>query len=539
MTSVVSRTQGRRRAGLAVLGMSIGLAVLAMAPSGAAAAVQPNQCVQTNTPAPGDPVDFTCWGPKATVSGYEVRRGTDQVPLPQGVDGHVTDMRVDLVDANEGLVPISRLMLHHIVFLNFNRSDSACGGPGERFYGAGEERARLDLPEGYGYEFESSDLWAATWMYMNHRAQTDEAYVQYKLTVDPDPTIRPVRSYWLDVGNCQADPIYNVPGTDLPKVQKCKQVGKNAKPKSKRRAGACRKKAKRQRKARQRMIASEPTHAISKDVKIKLDGFLVAGWGHTHGGAQELTITKPSCGNMEVARSEPTWGDADHDFYNVKPILHEPGPIGMSAWRTESGIPVGNDQVIRLNSIYDNLQPHARVMGISVVYWVKRDGTLGDPEVEECGGAPGDVEFSSGTPNGESGRTEPVPFTVPLTGLDAGGNAIEIDGPPGAFRTLSNGATVTVGDRFFSEPNVIVKKGATLNYQFTGGEDHNVTLANGPMGIGSPDARGGAVYQQTFTRSGTYRLFCGLHPVQMSERVVVKDSLKKKRKKAKAKKRKK
>lgn len=524
---VRSRTQGRPHILGIALAFACAAAALGIAPGGAAAAVQPNTCVQTNSPAPGDPTDWTCWGPEATVSGYEVKRGNDRVPLPQGVDGHITDMEVELVDASEAPVPISRLMLHHIVFLNSGASDSACGGP-ERFYGAGEERSRMDLPDGYGYEYDQTDTWFTAWMYMNHRAQTDSAFVQYKLTIDPDPAIRPVRSYWLDVGNCQADPIYNVPGTELPAVQKCKKVGKNAKPKAKRRAAACRKKARRQRKARKRIAASEPTHTVSKDVEIKQNGFLVAGGGHTHGGSQELTITKPGCGNLEVARSEPTWGDADHDFYNVKPILHEPGPIGMSAWRTETGIPVKDGQVIRLNSVYDNVQPHTRVMGISVVYLAKRDAAV-DPPIVECAGAPADVERSSGTPNGEAGRTEPVPFTVPLTGLDASGNAFEIDGPPGRFRTLSTGATVTVGDRFFSEPNVIVKKGTTLSYVFVGNEWHNVTLANGPMGIGSPDARAGAndVYNQTFTRSGTYRLFCGLHPVQMSERVLVKDTLKK------------
>jgi plastocyanin len=98
---------------------------------------------------------------------------------------------------------------------------------------------------------------------------------------------------------------------------------------------------------------------------------------------------------------------------------------------------------------------------------------------------------------------------------------------------------VTVGDRFFSEPNVLVRPGATINYRFSGNELHNLTLANGPLGIGSPDARGGKVYSQTFTRAGTYRFFCGLHPVQMSERVVVENPKPKpkKRKKRKARKR--
>jgi plastocyanin len=117
---------------------------------------------------------------------------------------------------------------------------------------------------------------------------------------------------------------------------------------------------------------------------------------------------------------------------------------------------------------------------------------------------------------------------VPLTGLDSNLNAVEIDGPPGPFKTLADGATITVGDRFFSEPNVRITPGTTLRYRFSGNEPHNLTLANGPLGIGTQDAAGGTIYTQRFDRPGTYRFFCGLHPVQMSERVVVESPPKKK-----------
>ena len=284
-------------------------------------------------------------------------------------------------------------------------------------------------------------------------------------------------------------------------------------------------------------MPTEASHVNSKDVKSKHDGWIVTGAGHVHGGAKELNLTKPTCpGNPEVAESIPTWGNPDHAFYNVKPILHEPGPVGMSAFRAPDatadpndipGIPVANNQTLRLNSVYDDLQPHTRVMGIYVVYVAPRLGS--DPPIDQCGGPPPGTVVGPGTD--VPGRPGPVPFKVPLTGLDSNLNAIEIDGPPGDFKTLSSGATITVGDRFFSEPNVKITPGTTLNYSFTGNEQHNLTLANGPLGIGSPDANGGYVYSQKFDRPGTYRFFCGLHPVQMTERVVVENPKKKKKKK--------
>jgi plastocyanin len=524
-----SGTQGRVRGRRIALVVAVALGALAIAPSGASA-LTPNECVQTNAPAPGQPSEWSCWSSAVTVSGYEVKRGTVGIPKPQGVTGHITKMEVDVADAN-GPIPIDRLMLHHIVFSNTAATDAACGGP-ERFFGAGEERNKLSFPDGYGYAY-GPGSWAATYMYMNHRGQSDTAFIEYRLTIDPDPTIRSTRSYWLDVGNCTADPIYNVPGIDRPEIPNCAKAKKAAKrtgtKRARRKAARCKANERRVRAS----IPTEATHVVSKDVTVKQNGILVSGGGHVHGGAKELTLTKPSCGNLEVADSQPTWGNPDHPFYNVKPILHEPGPIGMSGFNTPTGIPVRNGQTLRLNSVYDDLQPHARVMGIYVVYLAPfQVGDSADP----CGGAPSDTTYGPGTD--QPGRTEPVPFQVPLTGL-SGGQAVTIDGPPGEFKTLDSGATVTVGDRFFSEPNVLVRPGATINYRFSGNELHNLTLANGPLGIGSPDARGGKVYSQTFTRAGTYRFFCGLHPVQMSERVVVENPKPKpkKRKKRKARKR--
>ena len=531
--------RARKPRRIALLALVGGLLALALAPAGAAAADPEPGCTQTNSPPPGEPTEWECYSNPATVSGYEVQRGSVPVPRPPGLEGNITKMEVDVADAN-GPVPISRLMLHHIVFFNRGASDSACGG-NERFYGAGEERLKMSFPEGYGYELDASDSWYAAYMYMNHRAQTDKGWIKYSFTVDPDPMIRSTRSYWLDAGNCTADPIYNVPGIKRPRVPSCVRLRKAAKRKGTRRA---RRRARRCRRKARRIRASIPKsadHVVSKDVASKHNGWIVTGAGHVHGGAKELNLTKPGCaGNPEVAESTPTWGLPGHPFYSVKPILHEPGPVGMSAFRVPGagasnppGIPVANGQTLRLNSIYDNLQPHTRVMGIYVVYVAPRLGT--DPPLDQCGGPPPGTVVGPGTET--PGRPGPVPFRVPLTGLDNNLNAVEIDGPPGPFKTLSNGATITVGDRFFSEPNVRIRPGTSLTYRFSGNELHNLTLANGPLGIGSPDARGGETYTQRFDRPGTYRFFCGLHPVQMSERVVVQKPKRKRKGKGKRKRR--
>jgi plastocyanin len=185
-------------------------------------------------------------------------------------------------------------------------------------------------------------------------------------------------------------------------------------------------------------------------------------------------------------------------------------------------------QTIRMNSIYDGVRPHTRVMGIFIVYLAQQQRPNFDPGgPEECGGAPAGIQYGPGT--NLAGRSGPIPYTIPLTGLDSNGNATTIEGPPGGFRRLKSGAVVTIGDRFFDRPNVRLRRGASLNYQFNSAELHNLTLANGPLGIGSPNLNGGRGFTQRFTRAGTYRFFCGLHPVQMSQRVIVTKKRKKHR----------
>jgi plastocyanin len=464
--------------------------------------------------------------PTGTIGPYEVRQEIKfPVPAPPG-GGYITKMETDIVDATTGdPVPIARLMLHHIVFATIGRPDSTChnqgvtgfdsnpdpfaGVPIQRFYAAGEERAKMSLPSGYGYEIGGTPYWGMTYMVMNHRAAPDNAVIQYKVTYEDDPVgegLTAVTPWWLDVRDCRADPIYNVPGA---KKKAKKRKGKKGKGKQ----------------GKGKKPAAAPTHTLSKDYTFPA-GRIVAGGGHVHGGAYKLTVSQPNCSNRQIAESNPTWGLPDHPFYTVRPVLHEPGPINMSAFQSQAGIPVGAGSTIRLNSLYDNSRPHTRVMGIFLVYLAPPNP---GPPPQSCDALPGDVQTFSTDQPGRTGG--PIPYTIPLTGLNAQGQAVTIDAPPGKLKRAKSGSVVEVKDRLFAKPNLRLNKGDSLKYFFTGNELHNLTLANGPLGIGSDNLNANRVHNQKFTRTGTYRLFCGLHPVQMSQRVVVKKKKKKKKKK--------
>jgi hypothetical protein len=412
------------------------------------------------------------YGP-VEVSGYAVRQEvTTNIPRPEG-DGFITHMAADVVDPHTGRqVPINRIMLHHILFLNFG-DGSGPKGAWNAFYGDGEERARLDLPPGYGYPVKAGDRWGMVWMLMNHRIDLDSVLIRYRITWDSDPSLTPVVPVGFDASHLRQGLVYDVPGGGAP--------------------------------------GSTDVRTMERPAPVS--GRIVAGLGHVHGGAKDLVLSEPDCGDRVVYRSQPTWGLASHPFYHVRPVLHEPGPINMSRFTSAQGIPIVEGQRLKLTSNYDAERPHTRVMGLMVVY-VAPDPSVTDP----CGPLPGDVQtLRTKTP----GRSSPVPFRVPLTGLNAKGRAVTIDHPPGASLFLTGDPTINVTDFAFSRPNLVVQRGATVTWRFDGTVAHDITLADGPYGFSSDNLQDGKTFSITLQRPGTYKLFCALHPVQMTEVVKV------------------
>ena len=103
----------------------------------------------------------------------------------------------------------------------------------------------------------------------------------------------------------------------------------------------------------------------------------------------------------------------------------------------------------------------------------------------------------------QPGRIGPIPFTIPLTGLDANGQATDDQrAARGQSRTPARNTVIPVGDRFFGAPNLRVQQGSCLTWQFNGQELHNVTLANGPLGIGTDNLDGGRTFTEKLNRPG-------------------------------------
>jgi plastocyanin len=423
---------------------------------------------------------------------YEVKRGDAVFNIPKpDIDGFITRMEARLVYANGRQVPIANTMLHHVVMADlgtfvgehrdptctrFRMFDSESFLPlhGHRFYGLGEERHRLELPPGYGYPTRAADRWAMTYMLMNHLPKGETVFAEYTMDIETSAALRPVTPLWLDVRDCNLDPVYDVRGGG--------------------RRGS--------------------TTSRSTTWTAPIGGRLVFASGHMHGGGRELRLSRPGCGDETVFRSRPLWGLPTHPYYRVRPLLHEPGPISMQTFQSEQGIPLAAGEELRLTSIYDAELPHTRVMGIMLA------GFAPDSRVTaRCAPLPGDARTYWAQTRG---RTRMPRVTVPITGLGgASRRARAISQPPGATVGLRSGATVDVADFAFRPANVALRRGGTLRWRFFDSELHNVTLANGPRGFSSDNLDGGREFAQRFTTPGTYRLFCTLHPVAMTATVKV------------------
>jgi plastocyanin len=173
----------------------------------------------------------------------------------------------------------------------------------------------------------------------------------------------------------------------------------------------------------------------------------------------------------------------------------------MSGFLAPQGLPLGKGQRLQIAANYDNHYPHARVMGIYGVYFAP------DPTVTDgCGPLP-PIEARGATSPGRSG---PPRFKVPLARR-----------PHGRVRKLRNNATIHVRDFSFKPERIRVRTGTTLRWKFEDYLSHDVTVANGPRAFSSPYMSGGRVFRQRLKTPGTYRLFCTIHPMTMTQEIRV------------------
>src|SRR3954451_5909296 len=139
------------------------------------------------TPAHAATVTKTLRAGPFRLDGFETLRPRLGVPAPR-TDGYITHMDAWLVRRDGRRVPIRRVMMHHVVFLDRsvdpNRQRTTCEARTEQpFYGTGEEREKLELPSGYGYRVRANDRWRMQTMLMSHGLTAQTVFVQYRMRI--------------------------------------------------------------------------------------------------------------------------------------------------------------------------------------------------------------------------------------------------------------------------------------------------------------------------------------------------------------------
>ena len=228
------------------------------------------------------------------------------------------------------------------------------------------------------------------------------------------------------------------------------------------------------------------TFTKSAGFTMPRSGRLVSGGGHLHGGGIRVELRNATCGT-KLFESRPTWGGP-----KPKPLLHEPGPTKMSSFRSATGIPVAQGDRLRIDAVYDNSAPHTRAMGIMLLF-------LAPGAVEGCGATPA-LDVDLGRPSA------PPAFSMPLPRAPRG--------------KVSRATSTVVGDFQYGAERVVLKRGATFTWRFMGSLQHDVTVVGGPVGFSAPWTQSG-IFTHRFTKAGTYRLFCSLHPSKMVQQITV------------------
>ena len=401
-----------------------------------------------------------------------------QAPAGPGyITGFAEQALVDSKDPDAKPLPIAKMMVHHFLYFARGRVDEAPGGcwSGAGFIGGRGEEHPLGRPQlssspqfraKYGINNSTPDgkapAWSLTAMVMNHYKRPKDFMVRTRVwyTTEKRTSVQP-----LVIGKCSQ--LLNGMSYDVPGGGK---KGSNFVDKS--------------------------------DWVAPFNGRMLMASSHNHGGAKYQALSSLTC-KRRLFKAPVYNAPNDHVYRTIRPILHEPGPIGNGAYASYKGIPIKKGEVLERVAVHDNHNLHVASMGFWATWFVK------DDSVKECGKIPNDIVEINKPKRYD--HTPDYDLKVP-----------QLSKPQGAFSAF-DGNDLTVGDDFFRPGRITAKVGQPVTWRFSGQKPHSVTVANGPRGFSSiywGSTRG--TYTVTPKVKGTYRLVCLVHPTSMAETLVVK-----------------
>jgi hypothetical protein len=403
--------------------------------------------------------------------------GSEAPAQPGYVLGFKEMVLVDSKKPDAKPLPIAKMMVHHFLYFAPGRVDQLPGScwPGAGFLsGRGEEHPTGGVLRGSSKVFRdryginnrlpdgSAPDWRLTAMVMNHYKRPKSFYIRSKVWYTTDETRTPASP--VVIGDCAQlanGMAYDVPGGG--------KRGSN--------------------------------YVNSSDWVAPFNGRLLVASSHQHGGGKYQTLESRTC-QRRLFKAPVYHGPPDHVYNTIRPILHEPGPIGTGAYASYAGIPIAQGEVLRRTAVHDNHNLHVASMGFWSAWFVR------DESVKRCGRIPKDIVEINRPKRFD--RTPNHDLKVP-----------QLARPIGAFSAF-DGNPLQVGDDFFRPGRITARVGETVTWNFGGARPHSVTVANGPRGFSSVYwGRTRGTYSVTPNVRGTYRLVCLVHPTTMAQTLVV------------------
>ena len=413
---------------------------------------------------------------------------THQVPLrangreAPAVPGYITNWKemalVDSKDPDAKPLPIAKMMVHHFLYFapgTTNQGPGSCWGASGFIGGRGEEhplgRMATELPAStrrrYGITNRTADGRAPDWhltaMVMNHYKKPKSFFIRTRVhytTEKRTPVMPTIVGDCSHLGNGMS---YDVPGGGKP--------GSN--------------------------FVSSSDWVVPKG----LNGRILLGVSHNHGGAKYQTLESRTCGRR-IFKARAYHGMPDHVYNTIRPILHEPGPIGNGTFLSQKGVPITEGEVLRRVAVHDNHNLHVASMGFWFAMIVR------DESVKRCDPMPNDLVDINRPKRFD--RTPNYDLKVPQLAR------------PTSTTGVFDGNPLEIGDEFFKPGTITAKVGEPVTWRFGGERPHSVTVANGPRGFSSVYlGRTDGTYTVTPKVKGTYRLVCLVHPTTMAQTLKV------------------
>ena len=237
----------------------------------------------------------------------------------------------------------------------------------------------------------------------------------------------------------------------------------------------------------------------SSDWVAPFNGRMLVASSHQHGGGKYHTLDSRTC-KRRLFKAPVYHGLAKHPYNTIRPILHEPGPIGTGAYATRQGHPD------RARARCCGARRSTTTTTCTWPRWASGPpGSSRTTPSRSAASCPSDIVEINKPKRYD--RTPNYDLEVP-----------QLSKPRGAFGAFDGSAARGRRRLLPARPASRPRSASRSPGASAATEPHSVTVANGPRGFSSVywGQRRAAPTRVTPKVKGTYKLVCLVHPTTMA-----------------------